>query len=157
MDEEGFLRLIVESEVQDPVGIYDFLGLGPPNQCLSSCHGDDCIGFIIDRDVLKCLSAPVQAMRAMWCPLFGRNVIGHGTDLGVWVQPENHVGIIAVGELLGEVCLLNFPADLLLAYVANDCTPISTFLVEGCHLVVGLLVGDVGNKLGVPESLIYPR
>ncbi|MCY1358740.1 hypothetical protein D9M68_597840 [compost metagenome] len=157
MNEQGFLRLVIESDVQIPVDIDNFFGLSPPNQRLSPSHGNDGIGLVIDRNVLQCFSASIQPLRTLWCPVFGGDVIRHGADFGVRVQPKNHLGIVTVSKLLVEVRLLNFPADLLLAHVANDCPPISTLLIEICHLVVGLLVSDIRHELGITKGGINPR
>lgn len=32
-----------------------------------------------------------------------------------------------------------------------------SFFVEGCHLVVGLMVSDVSHELGITKGSIYPR
>ncbi|MNI50668.1 hypothetical protein D3C73_1053490 [compost metagenome] len=84
-------------------------------------------------------------------------MIRHGADFGVRVQPKNHLGIVTVSKLLVEVRLLNFPAYLLLAHITNDCTPVSTLLVEVRHLVVGFLVSDVRHELGITKGGINPR
>ncbi|MNH05348.1 hypothetical protein D3C79_646680 [compost metagenome] len=156
VNKQGFLRLVIERDVQIPVGIDNFFGLSPPNQRLSPSYRNNGIGLLIDREVLQYLSTPIQTLRPLRCPVFGRDVIRHGADFGVWVQPENHLGIVTVSELLGEVRLLNFPADLFLTHVANDCPPVSTLLIEVSHLVVGLLVSDVRHELGITKGRIHP-